>query len=234
MRAPHRIRPLSPPALDHQAHRALGSASRTHLIQTLLAEGPLQAEQLAGRVGLHLNTVRAHLEVLRKANLVSARAIARPGPGRPRLAFAATEMVPDDWRGGSYRLLARILIASLREPDGPERVTTAGREAGRELVAADRRTTPRPTDPRGGVLTLLDRLGFAPRALDPAPPGEPEVVELHGCPFSELAESDSPTVCSVHQGILEGAFAQLGGNPESLQLIPFVAPGLCAVHLHQS
>lgn len=28
--------------------------------------------------------------------------------------------------------------------------------------------------------------------------------------------------------------AQLGGNPESLRLIPFVAPGLCAVHLHQS
>lgn len=68
MRTPQRMRPPSPPALDHQAHRAVGSASRAHLIQAMLAEGPLEADQLAGRVGLHLNTVRAHLAVLRQAN----------------------------------------------------------------------------------------------------------------------------------------------------------------------
>ncbi|MFI5313662.1 MAG: hypothetical protein ACHQ06_05855 [Candidatus Dormibacteria bacterium] len=59
----------------------------------------------------------------------------------------------------------------------------------------------------------------------------PEIVELHHCPFSDLAESNSSIVCSVHQGILEGALAELGGGTESVRLIPFVAPGLCAVHL---
>jgi len=65
-------------------------------------------------------------------------------------------------------------------------------------------------------------------------PGGPEVVELHHCRFSDLAESGSSIVFSVHRRILDGTLEQLGGDRESLRLIPFGAPGLCAVHVHRS
>lgn len=195
----------------------------------------MEADQLAERVRLHLNTVRAHLDVLREAGWVSARALPSSGPGRPRLAFAATEIVPDGTHPGAYRLLARVLTASLQErDDGPERATSAGRAAGRELVEGRGPRTQRAEHRRGAVLTLLDRLGFAPRSAGDMAPGGPEVVEFHHCPFRDLAANSSPIVCSIHRGILEGAFEQLGGNPESLRLIPFVAPGMCAVHLDRS
>jgi predicted ArsR family transcriptional regulator len=140
-------------------------------------------------------------------------------------------MVPDDGRESADRLLARILTASLREGDAPERSRCAGRDAGRELVAGAGAGTGHRPDSRADLIALLDRLGFAPRPVGDGAVQGPEIVELHHCPFSDLAESNSSIVCSVHQGILEGALAELGGGTESVRLIPFVAPGLCAVHL---
>ena len=160
--------PPPPTQLDQRTHRALGSASRVRLLEAIRAEGPLEAEQLAERVGLHLNTVRAHLNVLREAGLVGIRSLPSAGPGRPRLAFAATDMVADEGHPGAFRLLAGILTASFQERhDGPERATSAGRAAGRQLA---KRPYPQPlgvTDRRATVVALLDRFGFAPR-----PPGE--------------------------------------------------------------
>ena len=140
-----RMVPPPPPQLDQRTHRALGSASRVRLLEALRAEGPLEAEKLAERVGLHLNTVRAHLNVLREAGLVGVRSLPSAGPGRPRLAFAATDLLADEGHPGAFRLLAGILTASLQERhDGPERATSAGRAAGQSA-----RQGPAPAAARG-------------------------------------------------------------------------------------
>jgi len=227
--------PPPPTQLDQRTHRALGSASRVRLLEALRAEGALEAEQLAERVGLHLNTVRAHLNVLREAGLVGARSLPSAGPGRPRLAFAATEMVADEGHPGAFRLLAGILTTSLQErDDGPERATSAGRAAGRQLA---KRPYPRPLggrDRRTRVLAILERLGFAPRASGEVRPDGAQVIGLHRCPFSDLAEDGSSIVCAAHRGLIQGAFEELGGNPGSVRLTPFASPGLCTVHFDQS
>ncbi len=206
------------------------------LLEALRAEGQLEADQLAERVGLHLNTVRAHLDVLRDAGLVSARPQPSGGPGRPRLAFAATERVPSEGDPASHRLLAQVLTAALQEQsDGPEQAVHAGRVVGQGLALGAGPGRADPKDRRGAVLGLLERLGFAPQAASDAASGGGElIIELHRCPFSDLASTNSAIVCSVHRGLLEGACEQLGGRRESLQLIPFVAPGLCEVHLSRS
>ncbi len=46
------------------------------LLTALRVEGPLEIEQLAKRVRLHLTTVRAHLNVLLEAGLVKSRSVA--------------------------------------------------------------------------------------------------------------------------------------------------------------
>jgi predicted ArsR family transcriptional regulator len=186
-------------------------------------------------VGLHLNTVRAHLNVLREAGLVGVRSLPSAGPGRPRLAFAATEMVVDEGRPGAFRLLAGILTASLQERhDGPERSTSAGRAAGRQLAERPHPRQLGVTDQRAGVFALLDRLGFAPRPAGEVWPDGAQVIGLHRCPFSDLAEDGSSIVCAAHRGLIEGAFEELGGSPGSVRLTPFASPGLCTVHFDQS
>ncbi len=227
---PKLVPPPLPP-FDRRTHRALGSASRVRLLETLRAEGRLEADQLAERVGLHLNTVRRHLDVLREAGMVSAQTLPSNRPGRPRLVFAATGFVPDEGYPGAYRLLAGILTASLRErEDGPDRATAAGRAAGWQLAEEPR---PRPvgiTDRRAGVLALLDRLGFAPRPVGEPAPGGSQVIGLHHCTFRDLVEEGSSIICAAHGGFIEGAFEALGGRPDSVSLIPLASPGLCTVH----
>jgi len=227
--------PPSLPPFDRRTHRALGGASRVRLLETLRAEGPLELDQLVEHVGLHLNTVRLHLDVLRKAGMVSAQTLPSNRPGRPRLAFAATSFVPDEGYPGAYRLLAGILTASLRErEDGPERATSAGRTVGRQLAEELRPRALSKTDRHTLVVSLLDRLGFAPRPVaEPAPDGS-QVIGLHQCPFRDLVEEGSAIICAAHRGLIEGAFEALGGRPDSVRLIPFASRGLCTVHLDVS
>jgi predicted ArsR family transcriptional regulator len=229
------VTPPSPPPPDPRAHRALGGPSRVRLLQALRESGPLEAEELVRRSGLHLNTVRAHLGVLREAGLVVARALPSAGPGRPRLAFATTEMLPDEGRPGAYRMLAQILMASLLErEEGPELATSAGRAAGRGLVEGAGQRGVSAAERRARVFELLDALGFAPRLHGEASPSNHDVITLEHCPYRDLAATGSPIVCSAHRGLLQGAYEQLGGRSDAVRLIPFTAPGLCEVHLERS
>jgi len=65
----------------------------------------LAVADLAALVGLHPNTVRAHLEVLVNAGAASRHPDRRRTPGRPRELYRATAAAPDD---RNYLLLARV------------------------------------------------------------------------------------------------------------------------------
>jgi predicted ArsR family transcriptional regulator len=144
-------------------------------------------------------------------------------------------MLADEGHPGAYRLLAGILAASLQEREhGLERATCAGHDAGKELVQSRGPRPLRVSDRRAGVLVLLDRLGFAPRPAGEVLPDGSQVIGLHQCPFSDLAEDGSSIVCAAHRGLIEGAFEELGGNPSSVRLVPFASPGLCTVHVDRS
>ena len=59
--------------MDTSGHRALAEPSRARILETLAAAGePLDAAELAERVGLHPNTVRWHLGVLADAGFVTS------------------------------------------------------------------------------------------------------------------------------------------------------------------
>lgn len=199
------------------------------LLTALRVEGPLEIEQLAKRVRLHLTTVRAHLNVLLEAGLVKSRSVATARPGRPRLVFAATDAVATAGHPGSHRMLSRILIRTLQErEDGPEQATSAGRTAGRQLV--DSSGPLGITRRRARVFAVLDGLGFAPRRAGGVQPNGSQALELRRCPFSDLAIDGFAIVCAAHGGLIQGAFEALGGSPASVRLVPFTSPGLCTVH----
>ena len=196
------------------------------------AEDPLDARDLATRVGLHVNTVRSHLRVLTEAGLASARREERTRPGRPRVLYEATTAEALDAPAlASYRLLAQILASSLAgsEPDPSARAEEAGRAWGAHLVDRPPPFTSISKEKTiDQVVRLHEEHGFSPE-LRRAPSGQ-EIVLKH-CPFHEAATTYPTVICSLHLGLVRGALAELGTVVEADWLKPFAEPGACVAHI---
>jgi len=198
------------------------------------ADTPLGVADIAGRIGIHVNTARFHLNALMAEGKV-VRALEQPkGPGRPRTVYAPR---PGMDRGGtrSYRLLAQILLSHMSSagPDAGEVARRAGHAWGSFL--ADRPSPFRQLTGEEAIAQLtglLAELGFVP---DPEKDVRlPEVIRLRHCPFLELAEGYGQLVCRIHQGLMQGALAELHAPVTVTELEPFAEPGACLVRLEHA
>ena len=185
----------------------------------------LDAADLGERVGLHPNTVRWHLGILRDAGLVESRPEQGGTPGRPRILYALRPgaLQPEH---SEHRLLATMLTGVVAEHEDAEAVTErVGRAWGRYLV---RRASPLAQTSREAataeVATLLAEQGFEPEV------GEGR-IDMHRCPFHELAETHPHVVCSVHRGLVAGALEELGSDLEVAGLDVFPRPDVCVLRL---
>lgn len=220
-------------APDASIYRALAEPRRRALVEELRgAPDGLDVDELARRLGLHANTVRGHLEVLREAGLVSGGVQRRGTRGRPRIVYVAVaddvaHRQPDP-AGEGYRFLAEILLSSLlRRADLPsEEAREAGRAWGRLLV--DRPEPDKRVDALGAtrrLVRLLDERGFAPVQQ---PDGD---IALRRCPFLDLARQRPDVVCAVHIGLMQGALHELDAPLEVSSLDPLVGPNQCVARL---
>lgn len=215
---------------DRPAGSGLGP-SRARVLAALREAGdPLGVGAVAERVGLHANTARFHLDALVEAGLADRAAEEREQPGRPRLLYAAR---PEGARAGqrNYRFLAEILAGYVAATSA--RPAEAGLEAGRawgrslaERPPPMSRTEPGPAT--GQLVAVLDDVGFAPQAVTS---GSDRRIELHHCPFRELAEKHPDLVCSVHLGLMRGMLAELNTTVGVERLDPFVTPRMCVARL---
>jgi predicted ArsR family transcriptional regulator len=212
-------------------HRALSDPSRVRILEVLQeAEAPLDARELATRVGLQVNTVRSHLRVLTEAGLVSARREERTRPGRPRVLYEAAAEPPDERVLASYRLLTQILASSLAsEHDPSAHAEQAGRAWGAHLVRKPPPfTSVSKEETIDEVVRLHEQYGFRPE-LRQAKNGQE--IMLKRCPFQEVATTYQAVICPVHLGLIRGALAELGTDIEADSLEPFAEPGACVGHL---
>jgi predicted ArsR family transcriptional regulator len=216
-------------------YRALADPNRRHLLRLLDDKAePMLVSELAAKLGLHINTVRGHLASLEEAGLVERTAANRRGPGRPSVLYRATNRDVRSPASEGYRFLAEVLASSIQATSAePDRVAhDAGHAWGRYLV--DR---PLPFERVGRdraveqVVTTLAELGFSPEA---APDSSSVVIELHDCPFRDLARSRGNIVCSVHKGLIAGMLQELGGSVTIDALEPFVEPSLCVARLSET
>ena len=198
---------------------------------------PLDIAEIAGRLGIHANTARFHLETLVGRGQVERTTAERGALGRPPLLFQAVPGM-DPMGPRRYQLLAEVLAASFAadldlDPDPSRRAAEAGRVWGRLQASAVTDTTPRgeSADVAGSVVRLmgmLDELGFAP---EQAADGDLPLIRLRHCPFLELAVSRPEVVCPVHLGLMEGAMESWGSPVTVHRLDAFVEPDLCLAHL---
>lgn len=222
-------------AHEQQRYRALSSPVRARLLELLRAESELDAATLAERLGLHVNTVRVHLNLLEEAELVEVTVEDRDRPGRPKLLYRLAHddgLSPPGPTDSGYRLLAQILASYLdaTAEDASTAAELAGHTWGRFLSVKPAPFS-RP-DAQAAVMQLmdmLDELGFAPK-LDQTHHAHPEIV-LRRCPFLDVARAHQEVVCSIHLGLMRGAVEHLDANVEVRDLIPWALPDACVSHL---
>jgi predicted ArsR family transcriptional regulator len=189
-----------------------GGATRLDVLKTLgdntryaiyleLARSPrpLSTADVADSLGLHLNTVRPHLERMREVGLLESRPDSSGAVGRPQKMYELASDAPGlGLEPPVYPMLASMLL-QVAVDAGPDvdSVIEAGRRAGARLAHGPR-TLGTCVDM---TVTMLDELGFDPAA---ATDGELTAVAFGHCPFADLAEDQPQVVCSLHRGMLEG------------------------------
>ena len=182
---------------------------------------PQTVVALADRLGAHPNTVRLHLERLVSDGLAERTVDDRGLPGRPAQLFRRVRRM-DGAAARRYRMLAEILVDELaRRPDS----TQAAQDAGRRWGRGEAERSPA-ADPASGLVELLDRVGFGPRAG-----GRPDSVDICHCPFLELARRRPDVVCSIHLGMMQGALQAWGADIAVDRLERHEHPDVCTAHL---
>jgi predicted ArsR family transcriptional regulator len=204
------------------------------------AAGAVDATEIAERMGLHVTTVRFHLDALCEDGSVARTRIKREGVGRPRTGYVAVRDRLD------YRSLAEILAMELGDTvaERRQRAERAGRRWADRIVASDDSAAPvesNATAPRSGVddhagriAGAFERMGFGPELTAAADVGDGRrecAIRLHACPVRDLARSHPEVSCAMHLGLLRGLLNPGGtaGGKTVLraELDPFVEPDMC-------
>jgi predicted ArsR family transcriptional regulator len=213
--------------IDPPRDATVGARRAEVLARLREAEGALSVQQVASQTGLHVNTARFHLDRLANEGLAERAAEGRDRPGRPRMLYTARTEVPEPQ---SYGFLAEMLTGLVGSLDDADAVAVeTGRAWGRHLV--DR---PAPSqrvnagDATDRLRRVLDSIGFQPEVRV----GSDEIeIQLHHCPFREVAERHTDVVCALHLGLIEGALAELRAPVSAQSLEPFVTPHVCLARL---
>jgi predicted ArsR family transcriptional regulator len=220
---------LGPRPARRASRRPALPASRESVLEALEERPePTAIAALTTVTGLHVNTLREHLDALSDAGLVRRERAPAAGRGRPAWLYSA---VPhDELSGGAaeYADLASALAEVIEQSSNSPRrdAIDAGRRWGRQLAADRGPGGESEADARRRVVQLLDGLGFAPQ-----PDARHVVVRLTRCPLLEAARRHPEIVCGVHLGIVCGALEVHGGVPEHADLLAFSEPGACRLDL---
>ncbi len=181
------------------------------------AAGPLSVEDISTLTGLHVNTIRTHLEVLRAAGRITRGRGVSDGRGRPRWLYAPTA------NSDPYRELSQELVDALADAD-----PATAEEAANRWRSADQ-VSRRPAATADEAVTVaaasLEQLGFG---VEVSPVGD--TVYLSGCPYAGLV-AEHPVICDIHASALEQVLAGTEQDIalESLDVYP--KPGVCVAHL---
>jgi len=163
---------------------------------------PLSTAEIADTTGLHMNTVRPHLERMRDVGLLEVRPDSSGSVGRPQKLYFVAEDAPSlGLEPPLMPMLAQMLLSVAVDSGAQtETVLAAGRQAGTKLSHQH----------SGGccseaMMSALVRLGFDPAS---ATEDDRTAVAFGNCPFAELAESEPQVICALHQGVMEGFAAE--------------------------
>lgn len=181
------------------------------------------AAKISKELGIHVNTVREHLDVLLAKGLVrSERAPGYSGSGRPRLLYIP--LVPTtDAITKHFISLVNAGIALHGEDSNWEFAREWGRAWARLLLESGE--VSKADSPLDTVIAHMVELGFAPTVKG-------DVVSLHRCPLLPADGVIPEAICQIHGGMIEELLSSNSASEGvEVEMTPFAGCGTCTVRL---
>ncbi len=206
--------------LTSRARHAELDTSRENIAR-IVAESahPITVEDIAQVTGLHPNTIRTHLDVLRAAGRIERSRQDAQGRGRPKWLYSE---VADD----AYRRFAADLTGALSAAQD-EALADAAAQRWRKADSVTSEPADSPDEAVAVAARALSRLGFE---VDVSPVGD--AVYLGQCPYAALI-AENPVICDIHAKALEQILAGTGQDVELVAMDVFPRPGVCVAHLRR-
>jgi len=174
---------------------ATTQASRRHILEHLGTHGTATIEALAAATGLAPVTVRHHLGILRKRELVTTSSVPA-GRGRPRHVYRLSALGAQCLMPSGFEDLASQLLDALKEGDRAPAERFFRRMAERVATRHPEAVTPQSADGRLDTLALLlTEEGFVVRWERD---GDDVVVHEAACPYQQLGETHREVCCMDH------------------------------------
>jgi predicted ArsR family transcriptional regulator len=191
---------------------------------------PVSVAEAAGRVGLHVNTVRSHLALLVHLGRVTREVEHRATRGRPRILYQEVA----DGSGGEdpNQTLAQTLanaLSLISRVDQQRTADDAGMLCAKALVDEGRLVpTESAEEAIGQVARLFSDLGF-----DATTEPLGDRLYLSACPYSAVRDT-FPEVCGLHIGLIRGSLAMVGAGVVVDRFDIDARPNLCVAHLSRA
>ena len=166
-------------------------------IVTLLRSAPSTVEEMAGKLNLTDNAVRAHLSTLERDGLVRQSGLRR-GPRKPHFTYVLTEEA-DKLFPKAYDALLNQLIAVLKTRLEPVEIEEVLRQVGRALAAEA--AAGQSANLEGRVQTALKVLEAIGGAAEVEQHGDKMLIVSSGCPLA-AAVSVHPEVCRLAETLI--------------------------------
>lgn len=204
-------------------------------IMRLLQErqGPVPVEEVAGGIGLHVNTTREHLDRLVASGFVVRSAEHRTTRGRPRMLYrsvdsAAAATVDSRARGHLVRLLLDGYGQPMESPAANAEV--AGMNWATQLGCPGALASDDEAADIDEQIAALER-HFEELGFEPEVERETLEVALHHCPFADVPSDRRSVVCGAHLGLTRGVLARHQGPLVVERLEPGPEHHNCVLHL---
>ncbi len=183
--------------------------SRVRILNLLLQRKQATVDQLSREMGLASATVRRHLDILQRDNLVAYQQV-KKRTGRPEHTYFLTEAGQEYLPKGYNVMLARLVQKlsglppeELGSQSGDNLLRSLFQEMAKEALVGSEGLEAQPLDQRvRKAMAVLESERFLPR-LEEGPDGLR--LRLHNCPFRSVAMGH-PAVCEFDQSILKSLF----------------------------
>src|SRR2546423_14681423 len=163
---------------------AVAAPIRLRIVRRLAETPRATLPELADAAGVHLNTVRPHVQALEEAGVLTRERQVPQGRGRPPVGYRLAE----GWTGPTtdFLGLAELLAATLvRTSPSTDALRAVGLEWGRWLLGR-----PGAHDVEEELPLALERLGFHAHVSDGR-------LELTGCPCSLVLPGRPELLCEL-------------------------------------
>lgn len=174
--------------------------TRRRILDCIKLKGGMSVDLLGRELGIMPVTIRAHINVLERSNLVKRKELRTGRAGRPRIVYSLTEQA-DDLFPNDYDHLAASLISSMRDLYGNDSVKQVLRRVGEEMAKSNAEEVKSNNlgERIKGATRVMNKIGsLATWQRD----GDGYSVTAHNCPYLHVA-NECADICDMEVAFLK-------------------------------